>query len=120
MRIGEVVKLASTDVDLATGILTVFNGKYGASRHVPLHPSTVAILNRYTGRRDRLLPIPAADRFFITSVGTPISAALIEQTSAKLLTQAQIITPPGHRRPRIHDLRHVRRGDRAGLVPRRR
>jgi integrase len=106
MRIGEVVNLARSDVDLATGVLTVVNGKYGASRHVPLHTSTVAMLDRYAGRRDRLCPIPAADRFFITSVGTPVSAALLEQTFAKLLVQAQITTPPGHRRPHIHDLRH--------------
>lgn len=107
MRIGEAVTLARTDMDLEAGVLTVVNGKYGASRHVPLHPSTVAMLRRYAGRRDRLCPIPATDRFFITSVGTPLSAALLEQTFAKLLAQAQIPTPPGRRRPRIHDLRHT-------------
>jgi integrase/recombinase XerD len=106
MRIGETVTLARTDVDLEAGVLTVVNGKYGASRHVPLHPSTVTMLHRYAGRRDHLCPLPAADRFFITSVGTPISAGLLEQTFAKLLVQAQITTPPGRRRPRIHDLRH--------------
>jgi integrase/recombinase XerD len=107
MRIGEAVALARTDVDLEAGVLTVVNGKYGACRHVPLHPSTMAMLRRYAGRRDRLCPIPATDHFFITSVGTPLSAALLEQTFAKLLTQAQITTPPGRRRPRIHDLRHT-------------
>jgi integrase len=106
MRIGEVVTLARSDVDLAMGVLTVVNGKYGASRHVPLHPSTVAMLDRYARRRDGICPIPAADRFFITNVGTPVLAALLEQTFAKLLVQAQITTPPGRRRPRIHDLRH--------------
>src|SRR5262249_18743715 len=107
MRIGEAVTLARTDVDLETKILTVVNGKYGVCRHVPLHPSTVAMLRRYAARRDRLCPIPPPDRFFITSLGTPISAAQLEQTFAKLLTQAQIATPPGRRRPRIHDLRHT-------------
>jgi integrase/recombinase XerD len=106
MRIGEVVTLARTEVDLQAGVLTVVNGKYGASRHVPLHPTTVAMLRRYAGRRDRLCPIPATDRFFVTSVGTPLSAALLEQTFAKLLVQAQITTPPARRRPRVHDLRH--------------
>jgi integrase/recombinase XerD len=106
MRIGEVVTLARSDVDLAMGMLTVVNGKYGASRHVPLHPSTVAMLDHYARRRDRTCPIPAADRFFVTSVGTPVSAASLEHTFAKLLVQAHITTPPGRRRPRIHDLRH--------------
>ena len=107
LRIGEVVALARSDVDMQAGVLTVVNGKYGASRHVPLHPSTVAMLGRYAERRDRLCPIPATDRFFITSVGTPLSAGLLEQTFARLLVQAQITTPPGRRRPRIHDLRHT-------------
>jgi integrase/recombinase XerD len=107
MRIGEVIKLARNDVDLGAGVLTIVNGKYGASRHVPLHPSTVAMLRRYAGRRDRLCPAPAADRFFVTSAGTPLSAALLEQSFARLLVQAQISTPPGQRRPRIHDLRHT-------------
>jgi integrase len=106
MRLGEAIKLLRADVDLDAGVLTVVNGKYGASRHIPLHPSTVAMLGRYSTRRNRLCPIPATDRFFVTSAGTPLSAGLLEQTFAKLLAQAQITTPPGRRRPRIHDLRH--------------
>lgn len=106
MRIGEAINLARNDVDLDAGVLTVVNGKYGASRHIPLHPSTVAMLRHYAVRRDHLCPAPSTDRFFVTIVGTPLSAALLEQTFAKLLVQAQITTPPGRRRPRIHDLRH--------------
>jgi len=107
MRIGEAIKLTRHDVDLDAGVLTVVRGKYGASRHVPLHPSTVAMLRRYAARRDRLCPVPATGRFFITSAGTPLSAALLEQTFTRLLIQAQITTPPGQRRPRIHDIRHT-------------
>ena len=44
MRIGEVITLARHDADPGAGVLTVVRGKYGASRHVPLHPSTVAML----------------------------------------------------------------------------
>jgi integrase/recombinase XerD len=106
MRIGEAITLTRRDADLDAGVLTVVRGKYGASRHVPLHPSTVAMLHRYAARRDRLCPAPATDRFFVTSAGTPLSAALLEQTFTRLLVQAQITAPPGQRRPRIHDLRH--------------
>ena len=107
MRIGEAIKLTRHDADLDAGVLTVVRGKHGASRHVPLHPSTVAMLRRYAARRDRLCPAPATGRFFVTSAGTPLSAALLEQTFTRLLVQAQITTPPGRRRPRIHDLRHT-------------
>jgi integrase/recombinase XerD len=107
MRIGEAVKLARHDADLGAGVLTVVRGKYGASRYVPLHPSTVAMLRRHAARRDRLCPAPATDRFFVTSAGTPLSAALLEQTFTRLLVQAQITAPPGQRRPRIHDYADV-------------
>jgi integrase len=106
MRVGEAVALARCDVDLAAGIVTVVKGKYGASRRVPLHPSTVEMLDCYARRRDRICSAPVADRFFLTSAGTAVSAGWLEQTFAKLLVQAQIDTPPGRRRPRIHDLRH--------------
>jgi len=107
MRIGEAVKLARHDANLDAGVLTVVRGKHGASRHVPLHPSTVTMLRRYAARRDRRCPAPATDRFFLTSAGTPLSAALLEQTFTRLLIQAKITAPPGQRRPRIHDLRHT-------------
>ena len=39
---------------LIAGLLIVVNGKFGKSRQVPLHPSTVAMLRGYGARRDRL------------------------------------------------------------------
>jgi integrase len=106
-RIGEAINLARNDMDLDAGVLTVVNGKYGASRYVPLHPSTTQMLRRYATRRDRLCPMPATDRFFISSAGTPLIASLLQQSFARLLVLAQISTPPDRRRPRIHDLRHT-------------
>ena len=106
IRIGEAIKLTRDDADMDAGLLTVVRGKHGASRHIPLHPGTAAMLRRYAARRDRPCPAPATGRFFITSAGTPPPAALPAQTFTRLLVQARITTPPGQRRPRIHDLRH--------------
>ena len=39
MRLGEVIGLSRDDVDLATGVLTIREAKFGRSRLVPLHPS---------------------------------------------------------------------------------
>jgi hypothetical protein len=55
-RIGEAIALTRADTDLGGGIITVVNGKHGASRHVPLHPLVTRMLRRYAGRRDRLCP----------------------------------------------------------------
>ena len=44
MRVGEALRLDRDDVDLDDGVLTVRDTKFGKSREVPLHPSTVDAL----------------------------------------------------------------------------
>ena len=105
LRITEALTLQRSDVDLSTGVLHV-TGKYGKVRLIPLHASTTAMLASYTAVRERLCPIPQSASFFITNRGRPIPDALARRTFWKLLDRAGIHTPPGRRRPRIHDLRH--------------
>ena len=59
MRIGEAIGLDRGDFDAIGGVLTIRNGKFGKSRELPLHPSTVAALGDYL-RRSRSTP-PAAE-----------------------------------------------------------
>jgi integrase len=105
LRISEALTLQRADVDLGAGVLHV-TGKYGKVRLVPLHPATTAMLADYAAVRDRLRPAPQAASFFITCTGRQIPDALARRTFRKLLDRAGIHTPPGRRRPRIHDLRH--------------
>ena len=58
LRIGEALRLDRDDVDLADGVLTVRDSKFGKSREVLLHPSTVRALLEYGEIRDRLCPQP--------------------------------------------------------------
>jgi integrase len=44
MRLSEAINLQRDDVDLASGILTVRQTKFGKSRLIPLHPTTRAAL----------------------------------------------------------------------------
>lgn len=44
LRISEALALTDADVDLKAGVLTIRRSKFGKSRLVPLHPSTVAAL----------------------------------------------------------------------------
>ena len=44
MRSGEAVRLANSDVDLAEGLITIRESKFGKSRVVPLHSTTVKSL----------------------------------------------------------------------------
>jgi integrase/recombinase XerD len=107
MRIGEAIALTCADADLDGGIITVVNGKHGASRHVPLHPTLTRMLRRYAERRDRLCPAPRSDRFFLTRAGTPLSPGQLQDAFARLLVHAGITVPAGQRPARIHDLRHA-------------
>lgn len=107
MRPGEARRLDRDDVDLPDGLLMVRNSKFGKTRIVPLHASTVAALARYTRRRDRLCPHPTDPAFLLTADGTRMSAAALSGTFRRLRTQAGITVPPGQRPPRPHDLRHT-------------
>jgi integrase len=42
MRVGEACRLDRDDVDLAAALITIRNSKFGMSRAIPVHPSTVA------------------------------------------------------------------------------
>lgn len=105
LRIGEALGLDRVDVDLADGVLTVRNAKFGKSREVLLHPSTVQALLEYAELRDRVCPQPTAPSFLLTTRGTRPSHPTICQPFHKLVKLAGI-TPPAGRSVRVHDLRH--------------
>ena len=54
LRIGEAIKLDRSDVDWATGVLLIRESKFGKSRLVPLHPSTMKALAEHADLRDTL------------------------------------------------------------------
>jgi integrase/recombinase XerD len=106
LRVGETLALDRADVDLNAALLTVV-GKNQHTRWVPLHHTTAEMLGRYAARRDLLCPAATSASFFLTTAGhRPLQTGL-QQTFAKLVVLAEIQTPPGRRRPRIHDLRHT-------------
>ena len=65
MRVNEALGLDRPDVDLKLGILHIRRTKFGKSRYVPAHPSTVEALKKYAGVRDRLFPAPLIPAFLI-------------------------------------------------------
>ena len=106
LRISEACRLDEGDVDLDEGVLTVRGSKFGKSRIVPVHSTTLCALRIYGGRRDLLCPDPASAAFFLNSRGRRLDAHNVSHTFAEILHTAGITAPPGARRPRIHDLRH--------------
>jgi len=107
MRVNEAVNLDRSDVDLGHGILTIRRTKFGKSRHVPVHPSTVDALRQYAEKRDRIVskPTPA---FFVSERGTRITEWMARYTFARLSQQLGLrsIAKSHGRGPRLHDMRH--------------
>jgi len=107
MRVNEAIKLDRPDVDLGQGILTIRRTKFGKSRHVPLHPSTVDALKEYAGRRDRILG-ESTVAFFVSECGIRITDCMARYTFARLSQQLGLrsIASSHGRGPRLHDMRH--------------
>ncbi len=107
MRVSEACRLGRGDACLDSGVLTVRDSKFGKSRDLPVHQTTVAALRQYARLRDRLCPDPSTEAFFVSTRGTRINSHNMPATFAALLDAAGIAPVPGRRRQRIHDLRHT-------------
>ena len=106
MRVGEALALDRDDIDMTHGVLTVRLTKFGKSRELPVHPSTIEALGRYLCHHDRpraAAKVPAA---FVSNTGTRLSYPNVQWTFQRLLRRAGITRRSASCRPRIHDLRH--------------
>jgi integrase len=106
MRVGEAIRLDRADLDLASGVITVRQSKFGKSRLLPLHPDTTAALRGYLRLRDRLLPHPSTTAVFISPAGTRLLYCNVHATWKLLIASTGLKARSAACRPRIHDLRH--------------
>jgi integrase/recombinase XerD len=107
MRVGEAIRLDRDDLDADhDGLVTVRTSKFGKSRLVPLHPTTVAALRDYLKVRDALLPAPASPALLLSTAGTRLGYNNVWRTFHRLVQQAGLTARSASCQPRIHDLRH--------------
>jgi integrase len=106
LRIGEALRLDRDDVDLVEGVLAVRLTKFGKSREVPVHASTVDALAAYARARDRLCPRPAGPAFFVSTAGTRLLYCNAHLAWLELVRRAGLQPRSATCRPRPHDLRH--------------
>lgn len=104
LRIGEALALTVEDVDLDAELLTIRSTKFGKSRLVPLHSTSVEVLAEYRRRRDRFLGGRAVCNWFVNAQGTRLKYDPVHAVFQRLT--AVLPEQPGYRRPRLHDLRH--------------
>jgi integrase len=72
LRPGEAAALERRDVDLEAQLLAIRESKFGKSRQVPIHPSTVTALKHYALERDQVFrQSPAARSSSSQSVALP-------------------------------------------------
>ena len=106
MRVGEAIGLVRDDLDWSHRRLIIREGKFGASRELPLHPSTIDALEMYAQLRDQCWPQPKSP-FFISMAGTRLIHENVHWTFRRLVRHVGLEPRSASCRPRIHDLRHT-------------
>jgi integrase len=108
MRVNEALDLDRVDVDLEREILHIRRTKFGKSRYVPVHASTVAALKEYAEVRDRVFPALQIPAFFISEKSSRITEWMARYTFAKLSQRVGLrASAKGHGHgPRLQDMRH--------------
>jgi len=111
LRSSEVVALDDDELNHRQATLLIRRTKFGKSRLVPVHTSTMAALAAYQAKRDRIVRHRFDDALFVSERGVRITQHIAEYTFARV--SAQIGLRPQFRAhrlgrgfPRLHDLRH--------------
>ena len=105
LRVGEALRLDRDDLDRTEGVLRIRESKFGKSRLVPLHASTVDALERYDHTRQQLLPDPSTESLFVSLRGTRVIYETVWPVHRKLCELAEVGASSAVI-PRIHDHRH--------------
>ncbi len=107
LRLGEVLRLRLSDVDLKIGVLTIHDTKFSKTRMVPMDPRLTSELAKYMNVRRRRYPRGNDSRIFPRRDGKPLSHSTVERCFRKLCKTAGVRRRGGARcQPRLHDLRH--------------
>jgi integrase len=106
LRISEVTNLERADVDFEESVLTVRKTKFGKTRLVPLHPSTVTALADYATARNAVVPSPTAAQFFLSQDGRPLLTGSVQDRFRELCRRIGLRAKSDKRGPRLHDFRH--------------
>jgi site-specific recombinase XerD len=109
LRVGEAIRLTIQDVHLdeTPAFFHIRETKFHKSRVIPLHPTTVAALRRYTALRTTLRYAALSDVFFVSEQGHTLTHDALGRWFAQLCRQLGLEPTAGGRRPSLHALRHA-------------
>ena len=103
MRLSEAISLRLSDVN-SEG-LTIRKAKFGKSRFLPLHPTTMSVLRSYLRERRRV--VADTDVVFLSHRRGPMSRHTVLTIFRQITEMAGIKKDAFGKRPRVHDLRHT-------------
>jgi integrase/recombinase XerD len=112
MRVSEVLNLRPEDIDWKQRVLTVRKTKFGKTRLVPLHPSTMKVLAAYDRRRQREMARRKrrwrreATHLFFNNHGRRYGPSHFFRIFCVLSRQIGLRSPGASHGPRLHDFRH--------------
>jgi integrase len=106
MRVGEALALDRDALDATDHVLTIRLTKFGKSRELPVHPTTVAALHAYLHRPDRPRPAARTPAILVSTAGTRLLYTNVQWTFHRLVQRAGLTPRSAACRPRLHDLRH--------------
>lgn len=111
LRPGEALALDTADVDLADGLLSIRQSKFGKSRVVPVDESTCEALRRYVDRRHAVCVRPQSPAFLLSEQGRRVPGNTARRMFAVLSCAIGLRPPLSGRRwgrgPRLQDFRHT-------------
>lgn len=107
IRLGEAIGLDRDDIDVRHGLLRILDSKFGKSREVVVHDTTMRALENYTRVRDRRFPQPRCDAFLVSLRGTRLRRNCIHHMFPRLVQAAGLEPRSAKCRPRPHQLRHA-------------
>ncbi len=110
LRISEARNLDDADITADEfgqgGWVRVADTKFGKSRLVPLHQSTMTAIRTYQRLRDATFPVPHTTAVFVARRGTRIARSTAGQTFQEIRATAGLAGGPTSPAARLHDLRH--------------
>jgi len=107
MRVGEAIRLDRLDIDAHRQLLVIRDSKFGKSRELALHPTTLQALRRYLRRPDRPIPDKPTEAVFTSAAGTRLIYCNVHLAFKRITQHAGLKPRSAACRPRAHDLRHT-------------
>lgn len=106
MRISEAIALDRDDILWEEARLLIEGAKFGKSRYVVLHPSSLDALAEYARRRDQVVRGPRSASFFVSNTGTRLVSQNVQHRFRVVARRAGLVARSERCRPRLHDFRH--------------